>query len=53
MIRTNIYITERQHKVISKLSKKEGITFSEMFRIIINDYIKGSYDGSKKSRKEV
>ena len=39
MKRTNIYITEKQHKNVSKEAKDRGINFSEMFRKILDNYL--------------
>ena len=39
MIRTNIYLTENQHKIIKRIAKKKGITFSEMFRKIVDKFL--------------
>jgi len=37
--RTDLYITIKQHKEIKKESEERGITFSEMFRKIIDLYL--------------
>ncbi len=39
--RTNIYITQEQHREIKKISDASGITFSEMFRKIVDRYLEG------------
>lgn len=39
MKRTDIYLTEKQHKVIKDLSREKEITFSEMFRRIVDQYL--------------
>ena len=39
MKRTDIYLTQRQHKEIKKEADKEGITFSELFRKIVDNYL--------------
>ena len=36
MTRTNIYITQKQHKQVKTEADKRGITFSEMFRKIVD-----------------
>ena len=37
--RTDLYITLKQHEEIKKESNKRGITFSEMFRKIVDWYL--------------
>ena len=37
--RTDLYITKTQHEEIKKESSDRGITFSEMFRKIIDLYL--------------
>ena len=37
--RTNLYITKQQHEEIKEESVERGITFSEMFRKIIDFYL--------------
>jgi hypothetical protein len=39
MIRTNLYLTKLQHTMVSQMSNERGITFSEMFRKIIDQYL--------------
>jgi hypothetical protein len=39
MTRTNIYLTQQQHKEIKEEAEKRGITFSEMFRKIVDGYL--------------
>ena len=39
MRRTDIFITELQYELIMKKSKEKGITFSEMFRKVVDWYI--------------
>ena len=39
MIRTNLFLTKKQHSAIKKLAKEKGITFSEMFRKIVDMYL--------------
>ena len=39
MKRTNIFLTQKQHLDILKEAKERGITFSEMFRKIIDNYL--------------
>ncbi len=41
MKRTNIFITQKQHLEVSEEAKDRGITFSEMFRKIIDNYLEG------------
>lgn len=36
MTRTNIYVTKKQHKQVKAEAEKRGITFSEMFRKIVD-----------------
>ena len=55
MKRTDIYLTEKQHKVIKDLSCEKGITFSEMFRRIVDQYLEENsclpVDTAQKSAK--
>ena len=37
--RTNLYLTRKQYDEIKKKSDKTGITFSEMFRKIVDEYL--------------
>ena len=39
MKRTNIFLTQKQHSNILKEAQNRGITFSEMFRKIIDNYL--------------
>ena len=39
MKRTNIFITQKQHLEVSKEARDRGITFSEMFRKIVDNYL--------------
>lgn len=39
MKRTNIYLTEQQHESVKVISNGLGITFSEMFRRIVDKYL--------------
>jgi len=39
MKRTDIYLTEKQHKSVKCIADGKGITFSEMFRRIIDQYL--------------
>ena len=39
MKRTNIFITQKQHSEVSKEAEERGITFSEMFRKIVDNYL--------------
>ena len=39
MKRTNIFITQKQHLEVSKEAENRGITFSEMFRKIVDNYL--------------
>ena len=39
MKRTNLYLTENQHKTVSKEAEERGINFSEMFRKIVDYYL--------------
>ena len=40
MVRKDFYITKNQLKMVIKASNIEGITFSELMRRIMNDYLK-------------
>lgn len=37
--RTDLYLTERQYSEIKKESIVKGITFSEMFRRLVDSYL--------------
>jgi hypothetical protein len=39
MRKTDLYLTIRQHEKISEISMNKGITFSEMFRRIVEEYL--------------
>jgi len=39
MKRTNLYLTEKEYEQIKKEAETRGITFSEMFRKIIDNYL--------------
>lgn len=39
MRRTDIFITGLQHKQVMDIASKKGITFSEMFRKIVDWYL--------------
>ena len=39
MKRTNLYLTENQHKEVSREAEERGINFSEMFRKIVDYYL--------------
>lgn len=39
MRRTDIYLTERQYDLVKEISQEREITFSEMFRRIIDNYL--------------
>lgn len=39
MKRFQIYLTERQHKIISKIANEKGISFAEFIRRILDDKI--------------
>jgi len=39
MKRTNLYLTENQHAEVLKEAEERGITFSEMFRKIVDGYL--------------
>jgi len=41
MTRTNIYLTKNQHQKVKEESEKREITFSEMFRKIIDYWYEG------------
>jgi len=39
MRKTDLYLTIEQHKIILEIAGKKGITFSEMFRKIVDWYL--------------
>jgi len=39
MKRTNIFLTQKQHSKVLKEAENRGITFSEMFRKIVDYYL--------------
>lgn len=39
MKRTNIFLTEKEHEQIKTEAEERGITFSEMFRKIVDKYL--------------
>jgi len=39
MRRTEMYLTEKQHKAVFKEAEDRGINFSEMFRKIVDYYL--------------
>jgi len=39
MVKTDLYLTRIQHREVKKMSDKKGITFSEMFRKIVDKYL--------------
>lgn len=39
MRKTDLYLTILQHETILEIANKKGITFSEMFRYIVNWYL--------------
>ena len=39
MKRTNIYLSEVQHKALKKLSKKTGLSLAELVRRAVDDYL--------------
>lgn len=41
MVRVNLYITERQNKLLQALAKKRGTTFSEMMRTMLDRALTG------------
>ena len=43
MRRTEMYLTEKQHKAVHKEADDRGVSFSEMFRKIVDYY----YDNKK------
>tara|TARA_Y100000034_G_scaffold112070_1_gene145716 strand:- start:351 stop:584 length:234 start_codon:yes stop_codon:yes gene_type:complete len=49
MRRTNIYLTLKQHDQVHKEADKRGITFSEMFRKIIDHYLEEKEHERKES----
>ena len=47
MFRTNLYLTQSQHEEILKEANERGITFSELFRKIVDNYLE------KKNEKNI
>jgi hypothetical protein len=43
MIRKLLNISERQDKILQELSQKFGISFAELVRRILDEYIKKNY----------
>jgi len=39
MVRKDFYITRNQVDLISEISKNKGITFSELMRRVMDDYL--------------
>jgi len=39
MRRTDLYLTEKQHKAVYEEAEERGINFSEMFRKIVDYYL--------------
>jgi hypothetical protein len=39
MVRTNLFLTQDEHEKVKKEAEERGITFSEMFRKIIDNYL--------------
>lgn len=37
--KTDLYLTEKQHDQILEIAMNKGITFSEMFRRIVDEYL--------------
>ena len=50
MKRTNIFITQKQHSAVMEEAKDRGITFSEMFRKIIDNHMEGKNEKVSKLR---
>jgi len=48
MIRTNLYLTRKQHEVIKLEAELKGIGFSERFRQIIENYLEKRTNGKNK-----
>jgi hypothetical protein len=53
MKRTNIFITQKQHLEVSEEAKSRGITFSEMFRKIVDGYLENKNEKVSKLRKRI
>ena len=45
MVRTNLYLTQLQYSQVKQESDKRGITFSEMFRKIVDEYLDKKKEG--------
>ena len=45
MVRTNLYLTKSQYGQVRQEADKRGITFSEMFRKIVDKYLDNKKDG--------
>jgi hypothetical protein len=41
MVRTNIYLTARQHKAIAKEAKRLSLTAAEVLRRIVDEWLDG------------
>ena len=47
MIRTQVYLSEKQRAFLKSEALKYGIKFSEMLRRVLDTYIKKEYDYDK------
>jgi metal-responsive CopG/Arc/MetJ family transcriptional regulator len=52
MKRIDVYITKKQYDFVKDIADYDGITFSEMFRKIIDKY-KEQYDNKQNEQKRV
>ena len=44
MVRTNLFLTHKEHRAIKLEAIERGITFSEMFRKIVDAYLERKAD---------
>ncbi len=50
MIRINAYITDYQHKQVTKQAKVAGIKFSEMLRRLLDEKLRAGKNGGKEDK---
>ena len=48
-VRINIYLPPQQHKALQVLSKKTGLSYAELVRRAVSDYLPGAIEQAKKS----
>lgn len=51
MVRTNLYLTRLQYNCVKKEAGRREITFSEMFRKIIDRYLDNKNKGEERAKK--